>query len=581
MQRSQADEEIVKFAYCMAIGEQRYLDLFASLKKRLEELLEQDEAAAQDAQSRAEITAELEALEDHFSNALSLLDLSGRQKDSVPFSFKMMEASEAPAALVDREGRVVVANPPARNAFGFEAGEFVSQTLFEHGQHANFLNNLGKIEEFAENKVISLFGLYAQGRDDPLHVAMMRVDQLEDGALGYLELAKINWLPEKAAHFQSLFGLTQAEMDITKGLVNGTSLNAIAEKRGRSVGTVRQQVKQLLAKLELRSQTELVCLYSGVVKYDGYVGAGKSLPSQVQDSTAATVLAIDLPDGRKLEYELAGAPGDTPVLFLPALLGGSAVSEEMVAAMARCGLRLIIPWRPLMGNTDGCGAPQMERFRDYASDIAALLDRMGIEKTAVLGHITSAMYAYALGAHLPSRISHVVNVNGIIPVNSGAHVKMLNPAERLRFHVHRHLPKIASLVMSSMLRVVDSGQDREFLQVFLQKNPEDLETIKRPEIQQKFRTTHSHITANGFAGFSHEITLASLDWQPLISGLACPVLNLVGEKNLSFTPELLRTFEAEKGIDLQLEVIERAGHLALYQKPDFVMPRIAQFIRAS
>ena len=579
MNRTLADEDIVKFAYCMAIGEQRYLDLFMSLRLRLEELLELDELAAQDAQTRAEITAELEALEDHFSNALSLLDLSGRQKDLVPFSQKMMDASDTPAALVDAYGRVVVANAPAREAFGFKAGAFVPDELFEHGQHKNFISNLSRIEEFPENKVISLFGLNAEDRPDPVHIAMMRVDRLAGDTLAYLELAKINWLSEKAAHFQSLFGLTPSEMDITKGLVNGISLAEIAERRGTSVGTVRQQVKQLLAKLELRSQTELICLYSGVVKYEGYVGQSAAAPSISETSPARQVYSCELSDGRWLEYELAGREEDQAVLFLPALLGGSAITQEMTQALTQNGLRLIIPWRPNMGHTNSCGPAEMARFEDYALDIAALLDQLEIKRIAAIGNITSAMFAYALGHYLPTRISHVVNMNGIIPVNSGAHVKMLTSSERLRFHVHRHLPKVASMVMSSMLRVVDSGQDLEFLRVFLEKNPEDLATIEREDIKAVFRASHEHITANGFAGFSHEITLASLDWQYLLSDLPCPLLNLVGEENLSFTPEILRTFESEKLIDLNLDIIDRTGHLALYQRPACAFFKIAEFIR--
>lgn len=581
VQRTQADEEIVKFAYCMAIGEQRYFDLMESLEQRLHELLMEDEFAAQDAQSRGAITAELEALEDHFSNAMSLLDLNGRQKDSVPFSEKIMLSSDTPAALVDREGRVVLANEPARIAFGFAVGSFVSADLFEAGQHSNFLSNLARINDFAENKVISMFGMQAPDMADPLHIAMMRIDRLGGDALSYLEVARVNWLPEKAAHFQSLFGLTPSEMDITKGLVRGDTLADIAGKRGRSVGTVRQQMKQLLSKLELRSQTELVCLYSGVVKYDGYVA--KDTASTATDNTFETnrLSSFTLSDGRRLEYELAGYPGDQPVLYLPALLGGSVITEEMTAALAQNGLRLIIPWRGPLGRCDGQGPPELQRLEDYASDIASFLDHLGIERIAVMGHITSAMYAYALGRFLPDRISHVINVNGIVPVNSGSHVKMLNRTERLRFHIYRHLPKVTGMVMHSMLKVVDSGQDLEFMRVFLKQNPEDLATIDREDIQRTFRAAHDYITINGFGSFIHELTIASLDWQSVIDELPCPLLNMVGEKNLSFTPELARTFEAEKGLNLNLEVIERAGHLALYQRPNLIIRKLAEFVRSA
>ena len=563
----------------MAIGEQRYFDLIDSLNTRLEQLLRQDKIAAQDAQSRAAITAELEALEDHFGNALSLFDLTVRQKDSVPFSHKLMDASDTPAALIDRDGRIVRANRAAAEAFGFVPDHVVSEELFERGQFKNLLENLERIDDFFENKVISMFGMRAKDLSDPVHMALTRVDALGEGALGYLELAKVNWLPEKAAHFQSLFDLTPSEMDITKGLVNGSSLNDIAARRGRSIGTVRQQMKQLLAKLELRSQTELVCLYSGVVKYDGYAieVAARSAPEE--GVPAHRPLTFVCADQRKLEYEIVGLASDEPILFLPALLGGSAISPEMRASLAENRISLIIPWRPQLGNCDSCGPPKIERFEEYADDIAGLLDHLEIERIAVMGNITSAMFAYALGHYLPERISHVMNVNGIVPINSGAHVTMLNPAERLRFHAYRHLPKVANFIVSSMLRVVDSGQDYEFLRLFLDKNPEDVATTEREDIQRSFRAAHDYMTTNGFKGFVHELSLASLDWQYLIDDLACPRYNIVGEKNLSFTPELVRAFEREKRLDLNIEVVEPAGHLALYQHTEHIFREFARFIR--
>ena len=572
------DEEIVKFAYCMAVGEQRYMELFASLKERFTQLVEQDEMAASDAQVHADILCELEALEDHFGNARSLLELSGRQRDSVPFSQKLIDASETPAALVDASGRVVVANDAAQNVLGFKTGSRVRSDIFEHGQHDNFLSNLRKIDQFPENKVISLFGLYVDDADTPVHMAMTRADTLNGEAVGYLTIAKINWLPEKSEQFQSLFKLTPSEIDITKGLVNGHSLGTIAEKRGRAVGTVRQQMKQLLAKLELRSQTELVCLYSGIVKFDGYVEPAQVPAKEAGDYAENERIAFSLSDGRRLDYELVGDPSHQPILFLPALLGGTVVTDAMRAELDRQGLRLIMPWRPLMGDSDSAGRAKLSRLADYARDIEVVLDNCGVDHIMVVGHITSAMWAYALGCHLPTRITKVANVNGIIPVNSGPHVKMLNPSERLRFYVHRHLPKVASMVTHSMLKVVDSGQDLEFLEVFLDKNPMDLETIREEEIQQRFRAMHDFITRAGFQAFSHEVSLAALDWQDMIEGLPCPLLNVVGEHNLSFTPEVLRCFEKDKRLDLRLRAIEGAGHLALYQKPNVVFGMLAEFL---
>jgi DNA-binding CsgD family transcriptional regulator len=52
--------------------------------------------------------------------------------------------------------------------------------------------------------------------------------------------------------------MTSAETDIALQLSEGKSAEAIAENRGVSVGTVRAQIKALLAKAGLSRQIELV-----------------------------------------------------------------------------------------------------------------------------------------------------------------------------------------------------------------------------------------------------------------------------------------------------------------------------------
>lgn len=58
----------------------------------------------------------------------------------------------------------------------------------------------------------------------------------------------------------SRFGLTRAESRIARGIGNGESLTAIAERYGISVLTVRTQLKSVLAKTETHSQVQLAIL---------------------------------------------------------------------------------------------------------------------------------------------------------------------------------------------------------------------------------------------------------------------------------------------------------------------------------
>lgn len=62
----------------------------------------------------------------------------------------------------------------------------------------------------------------------------------------------------KAALLQSVYGLTAAETEIALRLAEGASTESIAQERDVAVGTVRAQIKSVLAKLRVRRQVELV-----------------------------------------------------------------------------------------------------------------------------------------------------------------------------------------------------------------------------------------------------------------------------------------------------------------------------------
>lgn len=62
----------------------------------------------------------------------------------------------------------------------------------------------------------------------------------------------------RAAILQTVYGTTSAETDIALQLSAGRTPEAIAEKRGVSVGTVRAQIKALLAKAGVSRQVELL-----------------------------------------------------------------------------------------------------------------------------------------------------------------------------------------------------------------------------------------------------------------------------------------------------------------------------------
>ncbi|MCA1335270.1 hypothetical protein [Pseudooceanicola marinus] len=70
----------------------------------------------------------------------------------------------------------------------------------------------------------------------------------------------LHWPRGLGTLLRRAFGLTRAETEILRALSEARPLREIAHARGRSVETVRAQIKALLAKTETRSQAELLRL---------------------------------------------------------------------------------------------------------------------------------------------------------------------------------------------------------------------------------------------------------------------------------------------------------------------------------
>lgn len=571
------DEDIVKLAYSLAIGPYRYREMFDLLGTRLDDALkragEHDGAADGFDLDENAVRSAFEPLVPHFENAQSLMEMQGRASDSAKYSMKMIDADSHPSALIGTDGQIVYANSAAAEIFGLAKGKRPDETRFEPGHFKTLLSNLQSLDAFELNKVISIFGMGSIDGEEMVKVALTKVHDSNGDAIGHISVIHISWFPDIGKQFQALLNLTPVELEITKAIVTGLSLSNLAARRGRSIGTVRHQTKTLLAKLNLRSRTELACLYSGFSKFN-VKDQGRDNGEAVEADGRVESHVFLRPNNRVLDYELVGATSGRPVLFFPALLGGMTVTEEMHRALTRHKLRLIMVWRPGLANSGPDGPVGSDSFPRYAKDIEALLDELDIKSCPVIGHITGVMFAYAIAKYLSDRITGVVNINGIVPMQPGPHLSKVDRAERLRLYLMRHFPKIGRFVVHGALAKVDSGYDHEYLHAFLGDNEHDQRMIEREDIRVMFRRAFQKTTRQGYDSFTNELALASSDWQYLIDDRLCPIHNLVGQHNLHYTPDVMQAFAANKG-SFNVDVIEGAAHLLLYQKPDCIFQAAA------
>jgi len=117
---------------------------------------------------------------------------------------------------------------------------------------------------------------------------------------------------------------------------------------------------------------------------------------------------LHLPDGRPMTFIDSGGPG--PILLM--LHGYSDTSRSFSLLEPQlAGYRLIMPDLPGHG---GSVAGSGLTVGDFAEDVAALVEVLGIRRCAVIGHSMGAMIGMVLCGLLPPKIEALVLISGTL-----------------------------------------------------------------------------------------------------------------------------------------------------------------------
>lgn len=121
---------------------------------------------------------------------------------------------------------------------------------------------------------------------------------------------------------------------------------------------------------------------------------------------------LELPDGRTLEYLVAGPADGTPLVMHTGTPTAAVLFEPLAAAAARHGLRLVIHSRPGYAGS----SPQPGRtVAAVTSDVTALLDALGADRFVTAGWSGGGPHALACAALLPGRCLAAATVAGVAP----------------------------------------------------------------------------------------------------------------------------------------------------------------------
>lgn len=120
---------------------------------------------------------------------------------------------------------------------------------------------------------------------------------------------------------------------------------------------------------------------------------------------------VTLPDGRLLAGDVVGDPGGVPVVYLHGAPDCRLARHPDDAVAERLGVRLIAVDRPGWGWSDPL--PAGDGVREWADDLAVLLDDLGVDRVRVAAWSAGAPFAWGAAAGRPERVERITTFGAV------------------------------------------------------------------------------------------------------------------------------------------------------------------------
>jgi len=567
---SDSSERLAKLAYETTVSPSRYDELIAAWDTHIRRLLLPDGAKPQ--------ASELDpALSRHFGRALRVFESIGREhelSESLLSAQQIVDTQQVCALAFDTQNNLVAANTAARTLFGLP--DSLNQTSLPLGSpaRADLSAALVLVRESGRPQPL----IIRDSADRPL---VLLASIAHPTGLIIANAAHGQWSEATEHLLKQGFTITATELAVIRGLYDGLSLKQIAERRSRSIGTVRTQLKTILQKTGAHSQLELMRLVTGLVFASNSIQEAHNLtnedtqqftPAQSQEPISTAIwqtgraAVLQLRNGRHLAYEDLGPQESTSIaVFVHGMLDNPRLPLAFAEALQRSNVRCLCIERPGYGNSDPVkeGENLAERF---AADLEEFLDVLNLKKVNLIGHLSGGISACICAALLPGRITRVVNINSGVPIVSRQQIDIMLPRQRVIALTARYAPKALPLILRAGVALLDSGGERKFMRSLHRDSPRDHKLTQRADVFAQIKASYKYVVNQGFAAFQSESALVTSNWDHYLQDVGCPVTFIHGVHDGVVAISTVREFCARHpGIEL-LEC-PQFGQLMFYGHP--------------
>jgi pimeloyl-ACP methyl ester carboxylesterase len=244
-----------------------------------------------------------------------------------------------------------------------------------------------------------------------------------------------------------------------------------------------------------------------------------------------------------------------PILFLHAFpLNRSMWSGLMTALLPEQRYRLVaLDWQGL-GESSIQSNQTPLTMDQLADDVAALMDRLGIQRAVLCGLSMGGYVSFAFLRKYPQRV-HALILADTRPGNDTEEGKA-NREQLARLAETQGPDAVAELQIPKLL----SEQTRQ----------------QTPEVATRVRQMIASATPAGIAAASRGMALRA-DSTGLLSTITCPTLVVVGEQDALTPPTIAQAYAAHIP-GAQLAVLPHAGHLSNLEQPEAFLAATRTFL---
>ena len=283
---------------------------------------------------------------------------------------------------------------------------------------------------------------------------------------------------------------------------------------------------------------------------------------------------LSLPDGRRLGYTEFGDPLGVPLCAFHGTPGSRFMFRLVHEPARRLGLRIIAPDRPGFGLSD---YQENRTLADWADDVRALADKLGLARFGVAGISGGGPYVAACAALLPERVSAAALVSPVGPLHSPDGPGNLPPAQIVTFRLlPRITPAMAGAFSIGRLMFLNASNSM-YRMIMRRAGPADEHILLRPEVRKNLLAGVIEGLRPGVQGVVQEMKIFAKPWNIPFEAIKAPVLLWQGaaDNNVPVAASL-RLARIIPGCELFR--IEGAGHYWIFDHVDEVLLAIKQKI---